>query len=92
MLKSILDTVAVIPVEGINSFKIEQIKSEYKPIYRDIDYYWEKIYTTLGIPSFYRTNPSELKSIPKEAIKIHDIAFASTIIQYQSYLNKFLTE
>lgn len=92
MLKSIIDNIAVLPIEGKDKVKIDQIKSEYKPIYQDIDYYQEKIYSTLGIPVFYRTNPAEMKSIPKESLKIHDIAFSATIMQYQSYMNKFLTE
>ena len=89
ILRSIIDNFAIIPVEGKDKLRVEQIKNEYKPTYQDIDYYWEKIYFSLGIPPFYRTTPA---GIPKEAIKIHDIAFSSSILQLQSILNKFLTE
>lgn len=88
--KNLLDNHIVIPVFDKDSVQIETIKSEFKPIILDIEYYQDKIYYALGIPLHYRSDIKDAKAVPTAALQIHDNAYSLKVKRYQMILKEMI--
>lgn len=88
--KNLLDNHIVIPVFDKDSVQIETIKSEFKPIILDIEYYQDKIYYALGIPLHYRSDIKDAKAVPTAALQIHDNAYSLKVKRYQTILEEMI--
>lgn len=86
--KNLLDNHIVIPVFDKDSVQIETIKSEFKPIVSDLEYYWDKIYYSLGIPLHYSIK--DAKAVPTAALQIHDNAYSLKVKRYQMLLKEMI--
>lgn len=90
MIKNLIDNNIVVPMEGDN-LKIDTLKGEYKPLLVDIDYYWEKVYLSLGIPLHYRKSTDSKTYMSNNLLSMHDNVYAMKIRHYQLIIDKMLT-
>jgi hypothetical protein len=88
-VKNLVDNNILVPTEGDN-LKIETLKSEFKPLLDDINYYWDKIYLSMGLPSYYRNSDSKTYTNSNMLI-MHDNVYSMKIRHYQLIINNLLT-
>lgn len=74
-----ISDVVILPTFG--KTEITKLANEYKPIYQDIKYIWDKILKTFGLQIFL--NIEEFKSVPKELTNLYNYNTIATINKYK---------
>lgn len=90
IVKNLVDSNLIVPTEDDN-LKIETLKSEYKPLLDDIDYWWDKVYHTMGIPLHYRSAGASKTYQNTNMLALHDNVYAMKIRHWQVIINNILT-
>lgn len=90
IVKNLVDSNLLVPTESDN-LKIETLKSEYKPLLDDIDYWWDKVYHTMGIPLHYRKVSGAKTYVNSNMLSLHDNVYSMKIRHWQVILNNLLT-
>ncbi len=90
IVKNLVDSNLIVPTEDDN-LKIDTLKSEYKPLLDDIDYWWDKVYHTMGIPLHYRKSGSAKTYQNSNMLSLHDNVYSMKIRHWQVILNNILT-
>lgn len=90
IVKNLIDSNLIVPTEGEN-LKIDTLKSEYKPLLDDIDYWQDKVYHTMGIPLHYRKSSNAKTYQNNSMLALHDNVYSMKIRHYQVMLNNILT-
>lgn len=88
-IKNLVDNNILVPTEKDN-LKIDTLKSEFKPLLDDINYYWDKVYLSLGLPSYYRNTDTKTYTNSNMLI-MHDNVYSMKIRHYQLIINNLLT-
>jgi hypothetical protein len=88
-VKNLVDNNILVPTEGDN-LKIDTLKSEFKPLLDDVNYYWDKIYLSMGLPSYYRNTDSKTYT-NSNMVSLHDNVYSMKIRHYQLIINNLLT-
>lgn len=91
IVKNLVDSNLIVPTEDDN-LKIETLKAEYKPLLDDIDYWWDKVYHTMGIPLHYRKSGGAKGAYQNtNMLSLHDNVYSMKIRHWQVILNNILT-
>lgn len=90
IVKNLVDNNILVPTEADN-LKIDTLKSEFKPLLEDVNYYWDKIYQAMGIPLHYRKGTDSKAYVNNNMLIMHDNVYAMKIRHYQLIINNLLT-
>lgn len=89
IVKNLVDNNILVPTEDKN-LDITTLRSEFKPLMDDVNYYWDKIYLSLGIPIHYRGTDNK-SYVNNNMLIMHDNVYSMKIRHYQLIINNLLT-
>ena len=89
IVKNLVDNNILVPTEEKN-LDITTLRSEFKPLMDDVNYYQDKIYLSLGIPIHYRGTDNK-SYVNNNMLIMHDNVYSMKIRHYQLIINNLLT-